>query len=424
MSDFLGKTIGDFQLVELLDEHGETMVFKGFQPSMNRYVAIKILKPGAARDPNALQRFLQQGEVLARLHHPYILDVITSGQEEGIYFRAERLAEGLSLQDQLYQFKDEDAAVGLIEKIVQALEYIHSQGYVHGNLRPGNILLDSRQSPLLADFGTPPHQTQLPSPFLAPEQIGGGVVDYRTDVYALGVLAFTVLAGQAPPPRVVVSLRSYRPDLPEALERTILKASAQNPDQRFQTPGEFLAALKNALQEPAQAQSYLYQPTPVPTSMPSVSQSVIVEGQKSRTSWLAVVLGILVISILCIGGFLVFRYLVQEQRSETGEMLPGLPPSGPTIIVPTVVLPTREPRPTLPVLEPTAPAEEPNQPPVEPTDEPQPDDYPPALTEESPDGPGGQLAGKLPDSCGSIGFITVGTAMVVSTRRRKQLHRQ
>lgn len=420
MSEFLGKTIGDYQVVEDLDDSGDTMVFKGFQPSMNRYVAIKILKPSATRDPNALQRFLQQGELLARMHHPNLLDVYISGQEEGVFYRVERLAEGGSLRDHLNRFQDMKLALGLFEQIVAGLEYIHAQGYVHGNLEPRSIYLDDRQAPLLGGFGTPPSQTQPPSSYLAPEQVQGGVVDARADVYALGVLAFEVSTGQAPPPGMVFSLRTHRPDLPEALEQTVLKAMAQSPDQRFRTVGEFLAAMQNALQEPVQVQPSFYQPASAPAPIPSVSQTVTVQSQKGRTSWLAIVMGIIVIGLLCIGGFLAFRYLTQDQRTETGELLPIQHPAGPTIIVPTIVLPTREPRPSQPAVEPTNPPVEPTQPPVEPTDEQPSEESPSQPTEESQEGRGGQLAGKLPEPCGSVGFISLGLVLVSATRIRKR----
>jgi len=424
MSELLGKTIGEYQVVEDLDESGDTMVFKGFQPSMNRFVALKMLKPSAARDPNAVQIFIQQGELMARMPHPNIMEVYNSGQEGGLFFRAERFAESGSLQDHLNWFYDQRLLPGLFEQIVGAIEYIHAHGYVHGNLNPRNILLDDQKRPLLTDFGTPPRQIQLPSPYLAPEQLHGGAVDSRTDVYALGVLLFEIATGQAPPPGVIANLRTHRPDMPQALEQTIYKSMAQNPDQRFHTAGEFLSAMQIALQEPAPVQSILYQQAPIPAPTPMVSQSVTVEGQNSRTNWLAIVLGILVISILCIGSFLVFRYLTAEQRTETGVQLPVQPPPGATIIVPTVVMPTREPRPTQPPEEPTLPPAEPTQPPDVPADEPPQDENPPEDKEATPEGPGGRLAERLPESCGSVGLISLGVAVVISTRSRKTTHKR
>jgi serine/threonine protein kinase len=101
MSELIGKTIGQYQVVEDINETGNTLVYKGFQPSVNRYVAVKILKPSVARKPEEVQRFRQQGEILALLLHPRLLEVYETGESEGLVFRAERLAESGSLQDRL-----------------------------------------------------------------------------------------------------------------------------------------------------------------------------------------------------------------------------------------------------------------------------------------------------------------------------------
>lgn len=415
MSDYLGKTIGEFQLVETIDESGSALVFKGFQPAMNRYVAVKVLKPSTARDPVAVQQFLQQGETMAQMQHPNILTVHALGQTDGMVYRATRLAESGSLRDHLNWFYNLQQALGLMDDLVNAIEYIHSQGYVHGNLKPSNILLDASQKPLLADFGTPPHIAQPPSPYLAPEQIQGGAVDRRVDVYALGVLLFEVLTGQAPPPGIVVSPRSRRPDLPEAIEPVIFRAMAQNPEQRYLNVHEFGEALHLAVQTPAPAQAPVYQPAPVPVPPPSVSQSVTVEGKKGGTNWLAIIFGIIVVGILCVGGYFGLQYLLGVQATETPGVPPTQPPPGATIIVPTVVFPTQEQPPTQPPPEIT-------ELPEQPTEE-SPQDEPPAqLPQEPPAEPGEPPSGDLPELCGSVGIVIGGIAMVGATtyKRRKR----
>ncbi len=142
-------------------------------------------------------------------------------------------------------------ATQLFQEIVEGVEQIHSQGYVHGNITPSNILLDEMLHPLLSDFGLPARIGTAVSPFLAPEQVQGGIVDRRADVYALGVLLYTTLVGAEPPAGLVVSPRSRRPDIPEGVERVIFKAMAQNPDQRFQSATEFFSAMRTAFETPA-----------------------------------------------------------------------------------------------------------------------------------------------------------------------------
>jgi len=381
MSENLGKTIGEYQLIEFVGETDNAIVYKGFQPSMNRYVAVKVLKPGAARDPAAVQQYLQQSGLAAQLTHPNILPVYDSGQQGDVVYQVSQLAEAGTLRDRLSEFYNPQQALVLVSGLVEGLEYIHSQGYVHGNLKPSNIFMDATRRPLLADFGVPQVTGATPSPYMAPEQTRGGIVDRRADVYALGVLLFEMLVGEAPPAGMVVSPRAKRPDLPEAVERVILRAVAQNPDQRFQSVREFQGALNTAVQQPA--------PAPIPTPVPppsGVSQSVHVEQQKG-TNWLAIIFGVILVGIICLGAV----YFVPRLLGEATETPPAVgQPTQPPVEV-TVVIPTREPKPTEPPEQPTEPPEEPTQPPEGPEEPTEPGEPP-------GEGPPG-------DICGSVGFV-------------------
>ena len=174
--------------------------------------------------------------------------------------------------------------LNLIGHITSALEYIHTQGYIHGNLKSSNTYLDFQRNPLLSGIGATLTSAAVPDAYVSPEQAQGSIVDKRSDVYALGVLVYELLVGETPPPGMVVSLRSKRPDLSESIERVILKAMAQNPDQRFQSAAEFQNALQIAVQSPLQAGAF-----PV-TPAPAVSQNVQVS-QPKGTNWTAIILG-------------------------------------------------------------------------------------------------------------------------------------
>jgi len=427
MSELTGKTIGQYQLIEEKGETANALVYKAFQPALDRYVAVKVLKPSSARLPEAVQRFRQQGDFLAQFHHPRLIEVYETGEEMGLNYRAMALAENGSLSKYLTAgsqspFYDTRRATLLFQEIVEGLEYIHSQGYIHGNLSPNNILHDAMLHPLLSDFGSPGKIGGEITPYMAPEQVQGGIVDRRTDVYALGVLLYTTLVGVAPPAGVVVSPRSRRPEIPEGVERVIFKAMAQNPDQRFQSAIEFFNALKTAISQPAQAPQPVYTPPPAPAApMPTVSQTVTVGGEKKGTSWIGIIIGFLVLLILCVGAVYVYRAYVQGQTATPGAPTqPVAPPTQapPIIILPTQpppvtqVLPTREPPPTKPPQElPTNPPPQPTQPPQEPPQGEQPI-APPA--QESP-GTG------LP-FCGSIGMIGV-PLVVIGANRLTKKHR-
>ena len=210
MVDLQGKTIDQYQVIELINETDRELIYKGFQPNTNRYVALAVLKSQASYD---VQTFTQQTELLAQIEHPNILPIISSGIAEGHAYRALRYSENGVLRDHLFAYRDPRQAAGLIAGIVAGLEKIHAQGTVHGNLKPDNIYLEDAGHPLLTDFGLPQSSGTSLTPYLSPEQTQGGLVDRRTDVYALGVLLYTMLTGEAPPPGVVVSLRAKRPDL-------------------------------------------------------------------------------------------------------------------------------------------------------------------------------------------------------------------
>ncbi len=436
MSELTGRTIGQYQLIEEKSETANSLVYKAFQPALNRYVAVKILKPSSARQPETVQRFRQQGDLLAQLHHPRLIEVYETGEATGNVFQAMRLAENGSLRDQLAAgvqspFYQTQRAVLLFQEIVEGLEFIHSQGYIHGNITPNNILLDDMLHPLLSDFGLPGRVNREITPYLAPEQVQGGMVDRRTDVYALGVLLFTTLVSAEPPAGVVVSPRSRRPDLPESVERVIFKAMAQNPDQRFQSGTEFSNALRTAFATPPPAPQPVYAPPPPPTvaPLPTVSQTINVTGQKKGANWVAIILGVLLVLILCVGAMTIYQVYLQNQSVTPGAptqpveqptqappiiILPSQPPAVTQVLPTKESRPTNEPRPTQPPNQPTNPPEQPTQPPALRTQPPQ---------VEQPVAPPAQATpgtGFLP--CGSVGLI-VAPMLVLGASRLKKKYR-
>ncbi len=293
MSDLLGKTIGQYQLVELINEGDSNLVYKGFQPAMDRYVAVKVLSPSLAADQAFVQQFQREMQAIAGLEHPNILPMYDFGQQEGLLYMATRYVEGGTLRDRLSQFYSLPSAQRMINSVAKALEYIHSQGMIHGNLKPSNILIDQEGQPLLADIGAFQNIGFVAqgNVYASPEQAQGGTVDRRTDVYALGVLLYEMLTGEPPPIGAVPSPRLRRPDLPIEVEKVILKAMAQYPEQRFQTVGEFGNALNMALRPQAA-------PVAQPQPAPPPPQPVPAPPKRGGSSWLIILLGGL--AFLCI----------------------------------------------------------------------------------------------------------------------------
>ena len=273
MEDLTGQQFGPYRITAPLGEGGMAAVYKAYQPSVDRDVAIKVLPQHFAKDQQFVQRFEREAKVLAKLQHPNILPVHDYGQSNGYTYIVMPLIEGGDLSELMHSKK---LPVAEIERIVSqvgdALDYAHAQGVVHRDIKPSNILMDQRGNCLLTDFGLAKivagasekltatgFVVGTPS-YMAPEQGLGEQADSRSDIYALGVILYELMTGQVPfqaeTPIAVVMKHIHDPLLPprevqtnisEAAERVILKALAKEPQDRFATAGEMVTALQAAL---------------------------------------------------------------------------------------------------------------------------------------------------------------------------------
>jgi serine/threonine protein kinase len=273
MEDLTGKQLGPYRVVAPLGKGGMATVFKAYQPSMDRYVALKVLpRHLAEEDPQFTLRFQQEGRVLAQLQNPHILPVFDFGEAEGYTYLVMPLVSGGTLADRLAgQPLPLSQVRSIISQLGDALDYAHSRGVVHRDVKPSNVLMDERGNALLSDFGIAKlvegtqHFTQtggiVGTPaYMAPEQGLGLKVDRRCDIYALGIILYQLVTGRVPfeaetPMAVLLKHindplpppRALNPALPEAVERIILKALAKNPDDRFATAGDLTHALQAAV---------------------------------------------------------------------------------------------------------------------------------------------------------------------------------
>jgi serine/threonine-protein kinase len=355
MPDLVGKVIGEYQIVEIIDD-ARSVVYKGFQPSANQYVAVKVLKPRQARDQAAVQAFTKYAERAASYRHPNILPVLESGQINDANYLVTPFMDNQSVADHLYAYADAHQAQSLINAMLPGLEYIYAQGYIHGNLRPSNIMLDPQGRPLLADFGMPFPIGESPTPYNSPEQVQGGLVDQRSDVYALGIILYELLAGQAPDPGMVVNLRGKRPDLGTGLEQVILKSIAQNPVDRYQSPRDFIHACANALQTvPQEPVAQSDQLEALPLGVPL---------------WVPAAMGVLFTMLFCscmlLAGPLVMDFfnLPRSTATWTPTQTQGLPVVTATLVTTPTLMPTQMP--AQPLVSPTWPPPTQGPPPQQP----------------------------------------------------------
>lgn len=265
-------TLGKYQLGPMLGQGGMGAVYRSFHPHLNRTVAIKVLTPHAAADPEAVQRFIREAQVVAGLSHPNIINIFDVDVDaNGRPFLVMELLEQGSLAARLRQGPLALAeALPLIAALADALHYAHNQGLVHRDLKPANVLLRADGSPVLADFGLA--RAALPDPaaritatgvllgtlaYMAPEQLRGQMLDGRTDIYAMGVMCYETLTGKLPfegdsgqmivghlqqqplAPRVV------NPGIPAEIEQLILRMMEKDPVRRPQSAAEIAHALRN-----------------------------------------------------------------------------------------------------------------------------------------------------------------------------------
>ncbi len=280
----VGEVIDGYQIRRRLGHGGMAHVYVAYQPSVQREVAVKILRPDLIdSDPAFFTRFEREARLMASLEHVHILPIIDFGQvvvqDKRVVYLVMRLLDSSlgAYINQRHPLPLEEIA-RMLGQVAQALDYAHAHGVIHRDLKPANILLDNRGNCFLSDFGIAHliHATQnltadnlmIGTPgYMSPEQVMGRTITPASDIYALGVTLYEMLCNRLPftgdTPLVVINHHvqtkplppdSWRSDLPKACGKVVLRALAKVPDERYQAAQEMSEAFMAAVAEPRPVQ--------------------------------------------------------------------------------------------------------------------------------------------------------------------------
>ena len=259
------KAIGKYMINEIIDRGGWSIVYKGIHTRLNMPVAIKMLKHNMALDPHFSCRFRDEARTIARLNHENIVRVYDIEELYGTVFIIMEYLEGESLRNILNRTPrlPLTMVLNIILQTCAGLNYAHEKGFVHQDIKPANIFIQSDGRAKILDFGLAccPGTSDFCLPgtvyYMSPEQIEGESVDERTDIYALGIMAYEMITGQRPYPEDdlarlmglhvqedIPDPRLLVPDLPEALNYFIKRATQRNPSARFKSVWEILRDLQ------------------------------------------------------------------------------------------------------------------------------------------------------------------------------------
>jgi serine/threonine protein kinase len=257
----LAKRLPQFEILKVLGQGGMGAVYAARQTSLNRLVALKIIKPGGDTRPDFAERFTREAQTLARLNHPSIVTVHDFGRVDTLYYLVMEYVDGVNLRQVLQagELKPEEA-LGIVPQICEALAYAHEEGVVHRDIKPENILVDSKGRIKVADFGlarllrpassdptlTQSHQVMGTPRYMAPEQVEHPLsVDHRADIYSLGVVFYEMLTGELPMGRFAPP--STKVQLDVRLDDVVLRSLEKEPSLRYQQASDIKTDVEQIL---------------------------------------------------------------------------------------------------------------------------------------------------------------------------------
>ncbi len=322
----IGKKIGEFVIEERLGQGAMATVYKAFESSINRHIALKVIKLDEGQQDEFRQRFAREAEFIAKLEHIHILPIYAYGINDEMAYLAMRWLRGGSLSEMLKRGNIPLERTGAIfYQVAQGLAFAHSKGIIHRDLKPSNIMMDDTGNAYLTDFGLAKltegsgditrSGTIVGTPaYMSPEQLRGEPLDHRSDIYSMGVILYNMVAGRLPFDTATSDLvsiiyqhlekpptppREFNPNTPPAVEEVILKALQKDRKDRYNNAMDMARALNIAIGLPAGSSTNL-QPAKQMEFYNSQISSTSMPQATNKRSWLLPVVGIGVIALIII----------------------------------------------------------------------------------------------------------------------------
>lgn len=271
-----------YRIMDTIGEGGMANVYLAEDEYLHRQVAVKVLRMNLQNDQATIRRFQREAHATSELSHPNIVSIYDVGSDQGIQYIVMEYIQGMDLKD----FIEANFPIPLTEvvqmmlQILSAVQLAHSKGIIHRDLKPQNILVTPKNQVKIADFGiavalSSQSATQTNSllgsvHYISPEQARGGMATPRSDIYALGIILYELLAGKVPfagDSAVSIALKHFNEDIPslrddnetipQPLENVVLKATAKSPDNRYQSAAAMASDLRTAL-DPARRDEAKY----------------------------------------------------------------------------------------------------------------------------------------------------------------------
>jgi len=317
-SSMIGTVLsGRYRLEAKLGSGGMSTVYLARDDTLDRPVAVKVMHREMSEQEDQLQRFRQEARAVAKLTHPNVVAVIDAGEDGGHPYIVFEYVKGETLKQRIGRVGalDTQEAIAYAIEVARGLSVAHSRNMVHRDIKPQNVLIDEEGRAKLTDFGisrqleqegvTATGRVLGTTDYVAPEQAMGKDIDIRSDIYSLGVVLYEMLVGQVPfhaDSQVGVAMKHVNEELPDVQRRrseasaavalVVERATAKNPDERYQTVAEMIDDLETALEvEAARAGSTTGEATSVLDAVPPPQRKL---SGRARWSWAAIVLLLLV----------------------------------------------------------------------------------------------------------------------------------